>query len=153
MTFALSSPAFAPDGPIPRRHTCDGEDRSPALRWGDAPPATKSFALICDDPDAPCGTWVHWVICNLPASSHELPEGISREPHLSDGSIQGQNSWGKPGYNGPCPPRGKPHRYYFQLYALDVVLALDARASKPEVLEAMRDHILAEARLMGTYAR
>jgi Raf kinase inhibitor-like YbhB/YbcL family protein len=150
--FVLTSPAFAHEGPIPVEYTCDGSDTSPPLKWIDAPPATSSLALIVDDPDAPVGTWVHWVVYNIPADAKGLPSGLSDDPELPDGSRHGDNSWRRPGYGGPCPPSGT-HRYFFTLYALDTVLDLDAGAGKSQLLRAIEGHILAEAQLMGTYAR
>jgi Raf kinase inhibitor-like YbhB/YbcL family protein len=150
--FALTSPAFAHEGSIPAEYTCDGDDSSPPFKWIDAPPATTSFALIADDPDAPMGTWVHWVIYDIPAAAKGLPPGLSAVPELPDGSRHGHNSWRKLGYGGPCPPSGT-HRYFFTLYALDTVLDLEAGAGKSQLLKAMEGHILAEVQLMGTYAR
>lgn len=153
MAFQISSPAFGNNSPIPKRHTCDGENRSPGLAWTGAPAETKSFALICDDPDAPMGTWVHWVMFGIPANCATLAEGVPAQAQMPDGSLQGINSWGKPGYGGPCPPRGKPHRYYFKLYALDAALSLPPQATKQTLLDAMRGHVLAESQWMGTYGR
>ena len=153
MTLSLKSPAFTHEGDIPRKHTCDGADVSPALNWSDPPAGTQSFSLIMDDPDAPGRTWVHWVIYNLPAQARELPEGVPKESELKDGTRQGRNDFAKPGYGGPCPPRGAPHRYYFKLYALDAKLNLPAGAGKAGVESAMKGHILAEAQLMGRYRR
>jgi Raf kinase inhibitor-like YbhB/YbcL family protein len=149
----LTSMAFADGEPIPMRYTCDGADVSPPLQWSEVAPGTKSFALICDDPDAPVGTWVHWVIYGLPATTRELPEMVAATETLPDGAKQGLNDFRRVGYGGPCPPPGRPHRYFFKLYALDAGLALNARASKPDLLRAMAGHILAEAQLMGTYQR
>jgi Raf kinase inhibitor-like YbhB/YbcL family protein len=155
MAFELTSPAFEPGGSIPARHTCDGEDLSPELRWTDAPAGTRSFALICDDPDAPVGTWVHWVLYNVPADRRSLPEAVPGDGSLRDpdGAKHGRNDFRKLGYGGPCPPPGGPHRYFFKLYALDSAVALQPGATKTEVETAMRDHVLGEAQLMGTYAR
>jgi Raf kinase inhibitor-like YbhB/YbcL family protein len=153
MTFALRSPDFANGANIPRTFTCEGEDRSPALEWADAPPGTKTFALIADDPDAPVGTWVHWVIYNIPGSAHTLTGGVEKKEQLADGSRQGRNDFRKTGYNGPCPPPGKAHRYFFKLYALSAELALGAGAGKSEVERAMGTHILARAEWMGRYQR
>lgn len=130
MTFALRSTDFAEGASIPRAFTCEGEDRSPALEWSDAPAGTKTFALIADDPDAPVGTWVHWVIYNIPGSAHSLPSGMEKKERLADGSRQGRNDFRKTGYNGPCPPPGKPHRYFFKLYALSAELTLASGAGK-----------------------
>ena len=152
MSFELTSPAFAHGEPIPRKYTCDGEDISPSLRWSDPPQGTQNLALIADDPDAPIGTWVHWVLYNLPAETRGLPEAIPPDADLPDGSQHGQNSWRRLGYGGPCPPSGT-HRYFFKLYALDAVLDLVASASKKQLLRAMERHVLAQAELMGVYAR
>lgn len=153
MAMLLTSPAFGHEQPIPARFTCEGEDHSPRLAWEGVPEGTSALALICDDPDAPVGTWVHWVIYNLPAAPGGLAEGISSEEELTDGTRQGRNSWRRIGYGGPCPPPGKPHRYIFKLYALDVPLELAPGADKPALLEALEGHVLAEARLLGTFQR
>lgn len=153
MTFRLSSTAFEHEGGIPVRYTCDGEDLSPPLLWEGVPEGTLSLALIMDDPDAPMGTWVHWVVYDLPAAMSGLEEGVPPEPDLPGGGRHGTNSWRRLGYGGPCPPGGT-HRYFFKLYALDVEeLGLPAGASKEEVLRAMEGHVLAEATLMGRYGR
>jgi Raf kinase inhibitor-like YbhB/YbcL family protein len=148
----LTSPAFAPGEAIPAKYTCDGEGVSPPLQWGNLPEGTRSLALISDDPDAPSGTWVHWVIYNLPPETGALPEAIPPEPTLPDGSRNGNNSLDSLGYFGPCPPSGS-HRYFFKLYALDTVLDLPSGASKEQLLEAMEGHIVAQAELMGQYSR
>jgi Raf kinase inhibitor-like YbhB/YbcL family protein len=153
MAFELSSPAFKEGEHIPRLHTCEGEDLSPPLHWTVPPAATKSFAIIADDPDAPTGTWVHWVIYNIPLDLRGLTEAIPARDQLTDGALQGLNDFRRIGYGGPCPPPGKPHRYYFRLYALDTVLNLKPRATKPQVLEACKGHVLAEAKLMGRFGR
>jgi len=150
--FALTSSAFAPGEPIPRRYTCDGDDVSPPLAWSDPPPGMQSFALIADDPDAPVGTWVHWVLYNLPAEARGLPEAVPPDAELPDGSRHGNNSGRRPGYGGPCPPGGT-HRYFFKLYALGTVLDLEAGANKEKLLQAMEGHILAQAELIGVYTR
>jgi Raf kinase inhibitor-like YbhB/YbcL family protein len=152
MSFELTSTAFGAGDPIPRKYTCDGEDTSPPLQWSDPPQGTQSFAVIADDPDAPMGTWVHWVLYNLPASIRALPEGVPLDANLPDGSRHGQNGWRRLGYGGPCPPGGT-HRYFFKLYALDVQLDLAAGASKEELLQAMEGHILATTETMGLYTR
>lgn len=152
MAFEISSPAFKSGEAIPSNFSCDGRDVSPALTWSNPPAGTQSFALIMDDPDAPIGTWVHWVIFNIPASTRDLKEGTSTEPQLSDGSIQGKTSAGSSGYHGPCPPSGT-HRYFFKLYALDTMLDLSSKADKKDVLAAMEGHILATVELMGTFSR
>jgi Raf kinase inhibitor-like YbhB/YbcL family protein len=152
MPFELTSTAFAPGQPIPSKYTCNGENVSPPLRWSDPPPGTQSLALICDDPDAPAGTWVHWVLYNLPAKTRALLETVPANADLPDGSRQGKNSGGRLGYSGPCPPSGT-HRYFFNLYALDTVLGLASGADKSQLLQAMQGHILAQTELMGTYKK
>src|SRR5258708_29814808 len=122
MSLHVTTSAFPSEGTIPKKFTCDGPDLSPPLAWLGAPPGTQSFALILDDPDAPVGTWVHWVLYDLPADTGELPEGVARQEQLASGARQGRNDFGKIGYSGPCPPPGKPHRYLFKLYALDAKL-------------------------------
>ena len=153
MTFSIGTTAFKPGGSIPRAFTADGKDASPALSWVNTPSGTRAFALICDDPDAPVGTWVHWVIWNVPASAKGLPEGVQTIKTLADGSAQGKNDFGRIGYGGPSPPPGKPHRYFFKLYALDSKLNLQAGVRKRDVEQAMKGHVLAESQLMGRYAR
>jgi Raf kinase inhibitor-like YbhB/YbcL family protein len=153
MTIELTSTAFRDGATIPKQHTGDGKNTSPPLQWGQPPSQTKSFALICDDPDAPAGTWVHWVLFNLPADARELPEGLPAQEKLANGALQGTNDFGKIGWGGPAPPRGKPHRYFFKLHALDVVLDLPAGATKAQLIAAMQGHILAEGKLMGLYGR
>lgn len=147
-TFALTSPAFAPGEAIPARHTCSGADVQPDLVWTAPPPGTQSLALIMDDPDAPGGTWVHWVLFNLPPQARTLTASEA----LPAGSVSGKNSWGNAGYGGPCPPFGT-HHYYFKLYALDVTPDLAVGATKAELLAKMEGHVLAKAELMGTYAK
>jgi hypothetical protein len=156
MTFLLTSPAFKNDERIPKPYTGEGADTSPPLEWGDPPAATKSFALLCDDPDAPAGTWDHWVLWNLPGEQRKLPENVAKVDTLPDlgGARQGKNSWPKIGYNGPMPPKGHgTHHYNFVLYALDAPLALKAGADKKALLAAMKGRILGQARLTGTYSR
>jgi len=153
MTFALRSPDFPDGANIPRSFTCEGEDRSPALEWSGAPAGTKTFALIADDPDAPAGTWVHWVIYNIPGATHALKGGMEKKEQLADGSRQGRNDFRQAGYNGPCPPPGKAHRYFFKLYALSTELTLAPGASKSAVEHAMEGHILARAEWMGRFQR
>jgi Raf kinase inhibitor-like YbhB/YbcL family protein len=150
MSFRISSSAFTNGEAIPIKFSCNGDDTSPALTWTEPPAGTQSFALIMDDPDAPMGTWVHWVIFNIPASTRNLTERMPTDPQLSDGSLQGKTSAGSSGYHGPCPPSGT-HRYFFKLYALDTILSLSAKADKKELLAAMDGHILANAELMGTF--
>jgi Raf kinase inhibitor-like YbhB/YbcL family protein len=156
MAFALRSSSFSPDGSIPKKYTCEGDDVSPPLAWSNAPPGTKSFALIVDDPDAPDPkaprmTWVHWVLYNLPASASALPEGVAAAA-LPAGTRQGLNDWKRPGYGGPCPPIGR-HRYFHKLYALDVVLPDLKTPIKGQLEQAMKGHILAQAELIGTYQK
>lgn len=151
--FTLTSPAFAEGGTIPARHTCDGKNVSPLLRWADPPRGTAAFALIADDPDAPGGTWVHWVIYDLPPSTRELLTGVDRMERRMDGSRQGTNSFGRIGYGGPCPPAGPAHRYVFQLYALDALIPLPPGVTKQRLLQAMEGHVLGAARLVGRYGR
>ncbi len=152
-TMQLTSTAFKEGKEIPSKYTCDGRDLSPPLKWGDVPAGAKSLALITDDPDAPVGTWVHWVVYDLPATATELPEGVAKAQTVEGGAKQGFNDFKRLGYGGPCPPRGKPHRYFFKLYALDAPLDLKPGATKKEVERAMEKHVLAEANLMGTYQR
>lgn len=152
MALELTSTAFANGDPIPMKYTCDDQDISPPLQWKDPPEGTRSFALICDDPDAPVGTWVHWVLYNLPGSTLSLPEAVPSDADLPDGGQHGQNSWGRSDYGGPCPPGGT-HRYFFKLYALDTELELDAGASKEELLRVMEGHVLASTETMGVYSR
>ncbi len=154
MAFILISAAFKDGTPIPAKYTCDGVDVSPPLAWSGAPAGTRSVALIADDPDAPGGTWVHWVLYNLPAEVSDLPENIAKVESLDlGGSRQGRNDFRRPGYGGPCPPPGPAHRYFFKLYALDTRLELKAGAQKKDVEAAMEGHVLGSAQLMGTYAR
>lgn len=148
----LTSTAFGEGEMIPKQYTCDGRDVSPPLVWENIPEGTKSLALICDDPDAPGKTWVHWVIFNLPADSEGLPEQVPAERNLENGARQGKNDFRRIGYGGPCPPGGI-HRYYFKLYALDVFLKARPGISKDELLEIIDAHILAETELMGRYSR
>ncbi len=149
----LKSPAFGNGEKIPQKYTGDGADVSPPLEWTDPPAGTLSFALICDDPDAPKKTWTHWVIANIPADRRSLEEGVPANRALPSGAVQGQNDFGKIGYGGPAPPKGKPHRYFFRLYALNEHMLGKAGATKDELLKAMEGHILGEAQWMGTYQR
>lgn len=151
MAFKLLSSAFPEGGTIPQLHTCEGADLSPALEWSGAPANAKSFVLIMDDPDAPAGTWNHWLLWDIPASTHSLPQGF--KPGQTGES--GTNDFGKPGYGGPCPPKGHgPHRYFFKLYALDTEsLGLRAGAKRADLDRALRNHIVAEAQYMGRYER
>jgi Raf kinase inhibitor-like YbhB/YbcL family protein len=156
MAFTLGSPAFSAGGGIPARYTCEGEDISPPLVWSAPPPATKSLALIVDDPDAPDPghpkmTWVHWVLYNLPPTAGSLPEAVT-DSALPAGVRQGLNDWKRPGYGGPCPPIGR-HRYFFKLYALDVVLPDSPRLGKAQFEAASTRHVLARSELIGTYEK
>ncbi len=154
-SMRLTSDAFEDGGTIPRRHTCDGEDVSPALAWEGAPDGTESFTLVVHDPDAPRGDWVHWVIYDIPGHFSELPEDVGtaeRLDHLGE-AAQGENDFGRIGWGGPCPPPGKPHRYVFTLHALDARLELEPGASREEVEEPGRRHVLATASLTGRYGR
>jgi Raf kinase inhibitor-like YbhB/YbcL family protein len=151
--LAVTSAAFEHGQPIPVKYTCQGDDVSPPLKWNGAPGSTKSFALICDDPDAPGGTWVHWVIYNLPPDAPLLPESTAKSETLPGGAAQGRNSFQNLGYGGPCPPGGKAHRYFFKVYALDTVLVLDGHPDKEKLLAAVKGHIVAQGQLMGTYKR
>jgi Raf kinase inhibitor-like YbhB/YbcL family protein len=148
----LTSSAFKNGEQIPTKYSCDGEKISPPLTWTNAPAGTKSFLLIVDDPDAPRGTFTHWVIFNIPASVNSLPENIPTDPTLSNGATQGQNGAGKIGYTSPCPPSGT-HRYMFQLFALDTQLTLAPGAAKQDVLNAIQGHIIAQTTLTGLYSR
>ena len=152
MQLKITSPAFKEGEMIPKKYTCDGENVSPPLKWDSVPEGVKSLALISDDPDAPMGTWVHWVIFNIPPSVTELSENIPSKEILDNGAKQGTTDFGRVGYGGPCPPGGT-HRYFFKLYALDTELALRSGTTKKELLKAMERHILAEGQLMGKYKR
>ena len=152
MEIKITSSAFSEGSMIPRQYTCDGDDVSPPLTWTGVPDGTKSLALICDDPDAPMGTWVHWVLFNIPASIKELPGNITSERIIENSAKHGKNDFRKFGYGGPCPPGGT-HRYYFKLYALDSEINLEPGITKAELLKAMGGHILAEGQLMGKYKR
>jgi Raf kinase inhibitor-like YbhB/YbcL family protein len=152
-TITLTSPAFAAGAPIPKKYTCDGKDASPPLKWGGVPLGTRSLALICDDPDAPSGTWVHWVIYAIPPATVDLPEGVPARATLSSGARQGTNDFKRTGYGGPCPPPGTPHHYVFRIYALDQAPALGPGATQADLLRAMQGHVLSQGQLMGTYRR
>jgi len=155
MAFSLTSDAFTDGESIPARFTCDGDDVSPALTWQGSPDGTQSFTLIMDDPDAPGGTYTHWLIYNIRSQAHALPEGVEKadRPANGEGAVQGSNDFGDNGYGGPCPPGGNPHHYNFRLYALDGSLDLDPGASKVDLLKAMEGRILGETTLAGTYKR
>lgn len=155
--FELSSPAFKASATMPKKHTCDGQDVSPPLQWKNAPAGTEFLALIMEDPDAPVGLWIHWVLYDVPAKSGALAEGLPRTETLADGSKQGK-SWGvadfeRVGYGGPCPPPGKPHRYVFTAYALGSPAGLAPRATKGQVLKAIKGKVLGQAELIGRYGR
>jgi Raf kinase inhibitor-like YbhB/YbcL family protein len=152
MAITITSSAFKEGALIPKKHTCDAEDISPDLKWSGVPQGAKSLALICDDPDAPVGTWVHWVLFNLPPGVSELAAGVPSDAALTNGARHGKNDFRKLGYGGPCPPGGT-HRYFFKLYALDTLLALESGSTKAQLLSALQNHILAEGQLMGTYKR
>jgi len=156
MALTLKSSAFLHNGAIPRRYTCQGEDVSVPLAWSGAPPATKSFVLIVDDPDAPDPkaprmTWVHWVLYNLPPTAMALREGI-RTGELPKGTLEGLNDWKRTGYGGPCPPIGR-HRYFHKLYALDTLLPAMESPTKTDLEQAMKGHVLEKAELIGTYQK
>jgi Raf kinase inhibitor-like YbhB/YbcL family protein len=153
MSFFLTSPAFENGQAIPTLYTGEGHNHSPQLQWTEPPAKTASFALICEDPDAPRGTFIHWIVFNLPAETRTLNENYHSHDHSSDGVKQGKTSFGKVGYGGPMPPPGRAHRYYFKLFALDCVLELPSGASSEQLYSAMNGHVLAQADLMGTYSR
>ncbi|MHC4706923.1 MAG: YbhB/YbcL family Raf kinase inhibitor-like protein [Planctomycetota bacterium] len=152
MEIKITSPAFEEGGLIPARYTADGADISPPLQWEAVPEGTRSIALISDDPDAPVGTWVHWVLYNLPADTRDLTENVPPDKTLPNGARQGTSDFGRIGYGGPAPPSGT-HRYFFKIYALDVQIDLPPGARKPDLLKAMEGHILAQGQLMGRYKR
>ena len=149
----IKSSTFQNGAKILVRYTCDSLNVSPSLSWAGASAKTKSFALICEDPDAPSGMFIHWVIFNIPKEKNGLEENVPKKDLLTDGTAQGKNSSGKTGYTGPCPPPGKPHRYFFRLYCLDTKLSLKQPVNKTELEMAMKGHILAEAQVFGTYQR
>jgi Raf kinase inhibitor-like YbhB/YbcL family protein len=153
MSFTVRTDAFRNGGEIPAKYTCSGVNLSPALQWSDAPQGTKSLALIVDDPDAPGGTWTHWVIWDIPPQAAGLPEGVPHDESLNNGARQGKNDFGRAGYGGPCPPPGKPHRYFFRMYALDKVLELMTGSERPDLEDAMKRHILTQAEWMGVVKR
>lgn len=151
--ISISTPAFQNGAVIPLTYSCDGENRSPALQWSGLPEGTQSLALIMDDPDAPIGTFTHWVIYNLPPNLSAIPEGLAKTSSVEGTGMQGLNSYGKTGYDGPCPPRGSNHRYFFKIYALDLAPNLPAGLDSAGLQKAMQDHILAKGQWMGTYKR
>jgi hypothetical protein len=147
----VESSAFAEGATIPQKYTCDGEDISPPLAWEEPPADTQSLALVCDDPDAPSGTWDHWILFNIPNTVRSLPEGVPADGTVAGIGSHGSNSWKRLGYGGPCPPQGSTHHYSFRIYALDTSLDLEAGASKKDLEKAMAGHILAEGQLVGQY--
>ena len=153
MAFTLTSRAFTHQGTMPTSCTCDGADSSPPLAWTDPPTGTKSFALITDDPDAPVGAWVHWILYNVPAERRSLTERLPATETLADGARQGLNTFRRIGYGGPCPPPGPAHRYVFTLYALDTLLTLPPKSTKAQVERAMAGHTLARTELIGLFQR
>jgi len=153
MALELKTRAFANGGEIPKKFTCSGADVSPAMEWSGVSPAAHSLALIADDPDAPRGTWTHWLVWNIPAHLTSLPEAVPAQEVLDNGACQGSNDFHRIGYGGPCPPPGKPHRYYFRIYALDVALDVKAGASRAELDRAMKKHVLAQAEWVGKFGR
>lgn len=154
MSIEVTSSAFTEGARIPKKYTCDGQDISPALKWSGVPQKTKSIALICDDPDAPSGTWVHWVIYSIPQDLTELQEGVVKTNMLPDGTKQGTTDFKRVGYGGPCPPPGHgAHHYYFKVYALDIQVGLKAGATKKDLEKSMKGHILGQGQLIGTYER
>lgn len=152
MEIRVESPAFGHGQKIPEKYTCRGEGASPVIRWETAGDSAESFAVICEDPDAPMGTFTHWVVYDLPPDVHELPERIPNRDKLPSGGTHGINSMHKSGYVGPCPPSGT-HRYFFKVFALDIKLDLKPGAGKDQVLKAMQGHVLGEGELMGTYGK
>lgn len=153
MSIDMRSASFSSGDTISKQFTCDGQDSSPQLSWKEPPARTASFALIADDPDAQAGTWVHWVVYNLPPTTRELSAGVEKKEQLANGALQGRNDFRKIGYNGPCPPPGKAHRYFFKLYALDTKLNLKPGATKGELEGAMKGHVLGQGELIGRYGR
>jgi len=151
--FKLTSSAFASGTAVPDKYTCKGEDISPPLEWSGAPDKVATYAIVMDDPDAPSGTWVHWLIWNFPPSGSSMSADTPRLRNFDDGGRQGRNSFGKIGYNGPCPPPGQTHRYFFRIYALDQKLDLQAGATRAQLDAAMKGHVLAQSEYMGTFHR
>ncbi|MDI6876867.1 MAG: YbhB/YbcL family Raf kinase inhibitor-like protein [Methanomicrobiales archaeon] len=149
----VSSDAFVPGGRIPREHTCEGQDLSPPIAWSNVPDGARSLLLIVEDEDAPRGIFTHWLIFNMPPDTRRLEENVPRRQRLSDGSVQGRNDFGTVGYRGPCPPPGKPHRFYFRVYALDTLLDLAGNEGRARFMRAMEGHVLARGEVMGIYGR
>lgn len=153
MALTITSPAFHDGAAIPSQYTCEGNDVSPPLEWSGVPAGARSLALLCDDPDAPRKTWVHWVLWAIPPDRTSLPEGLPSQATLKGVGSQGKNDFGRLGYGGPCPPPGKPHRYFFKLYALDCEVNLGAGAGKRELEQSMQGHVLAHGQLVGKFHR
>jgi Raf kinase inhibitor-like YbhB/YbcL family protein len=153
MAFELTSSVLSSEKTIPRRYTCEGAGVSPSLAWSEAPEGTRGFALICEDPDAPGGTFAHWLLYNIPPARSELPENVPPDPTLPWGAAQGRNDFGNVGYGGPCPPMGSTHRFYFRLYALDEQLDLPPGISRNQLLREVEKHAIARTGLMGRYGR
>lgn len=153
VAMQITTSSFTAGEPLPAALTADGEDRSPALAWSGAPAATRAYALICEDPDAPAGLWTHWAAYDIPAAVQALEAGQPRTPQLPCGGRQGLNTWGRLGWNGPSPPPGKPHRYFFRIYALSAPLGLESGVPVAILKQAMRDKVIAEGAVMGTYRR
>lgn len=151
-SISLKSTAFKNGGMIPKAHSCDGKDVSPPLSWSGVPKGTQSLAIVCEDPDAPAGIWVHWVVFNIPTDVNKLPKGLPPDGTLRDGAKQGMNDFHRLGYGGPCPPSGT-HRYYFRIYALNKKLDRKPGLTKFQLIRAMEGHILAQGQLMGKYER
>ena len=151
LAFDLKSPAFGQNASIPRTYSCDGPDRSPPLRWANPPAGAKSYALVVEDPDAPSGTWVHWVLYRIPAAARQLPEGVPARETVAGAGTQGINDFKKVGWGGPCPPPGSAHRYVFTLYALDTELAIPPGTSRSDLQAAMDGHVLGQAELTGRF--
>lgn len=153
MVFTVSSEAFQNGGRIPDLYTCEGEDRSPPLTWYDFPSDTRSLVLVCDDPDAPMGTWDHWLLYNIDPARGGIPAFIPSIRILPDGETHGMNSWGREDYGGPCTPAGKPHRYFFKLYAISKDLKLPPGLKKSRLMERLKGHVIGKAELIGYYSR
>lgn len=153
MSINVTSPRFEKGKPIPRKFTCDGDDISPLIRWDGLPKATVSVALLMDDPDAPNGTYTHWIVYNLPADSEGLEEIVPIQKNLDNGAIQGKNDFGKYGYGGPCPPQGETHRYFFKVFALDKKLDQEDGSDRGTLLQSIKGCIIDQGEYMGTYKR
>jgi Raf kinase inhibitor-like YbhB/YbcL family protein len=153
MSMKLTSPAFESGDSIPVKYTCEGEDVSPPLAWSDVPDGTRSLALVCEDPDAPSGTWIHWVIYDIPPSFTQLSEGVPTTEVTPTGAKQGMNDFKRAGYGGPCPPPGKAHRYYFRIYALDIAPGLPAGATRADLQRAIEGHVLDRGELLSLFER